>query len=162
MHCLTFLSQHIVLTLRRLPAEGGPHSITTSNQIALIHLFPHSVSDKSQLFPSCLPQYKHARSFTRPPSPLTGAGGFTNPTSRGRIHSEGGGRWRVCVCLRGSCLETVRKHAKSSDCNLGAQHVKHLVRQKKNQNQAVGDNVSHLFRLKAAGERNLCVKVSHR
>lgn len=98
MHCLTFLSQHIVLTLRHLPAEGGPHSIMTSNQIALIHLFPHSVSNKSQLFPSCLPQYKHARSFTRPPSPTTGAGGFTNPTSQGRIHSEGGGRWRVCVC----------------------------------------------------------------
>lgn len=68
----------------------------------------------------------------------------------------------ACVCLHGSCLETVREHAKSSDCNHGALHVKHLVRQKKNQNKAVGDNVSNLFRLKGAGERNLCVKASQR
>lgn len=55
--------------------------------------------------------------------------------SRGRIHREGGGRWaraRVCVRVHGLCLETVCELAKSSDSNLGAAHVKHLVRQASN------------------------------
>ena len=37
------------------------------------------------------------------------------------------------VCVHGLCLETVRELAKSSDSNLGAVHVKHLVRQANNQ-----------------------------
>ncbi len=104
IHRLTFLSQHKVFTLRHRPCQQkSQYSITTSNQIGLIHLFPHSIlwlklrADKSQLFPSCLPQYKQTRSFTRLPS-LTTRAGICKPMSRGRIHREGGGRW-ACVCM---------------------------------------------------------------
>ncbi len=37
------------------------------------------------------------------------------------------------VCVHGLCLETVCEFAKSSGGNLGAVHVKHLVRQLNNQ-----------------------------
>lgn len=37
------------------------------------------------------------------------------------------------VCVHGLCLETVRGLAKSADSNLGAVHVRHLVRPANNQ-----------------------------
>lgn len=37
------------------------------------------------------------------------------------------------VCVHGLCLETVHELAKSADSNLGAVHVKHLVRPVNNQ-----------------------------
>lgn len=45
IHRLTCLSQHKVFTLRHRPCQQkkSQYSITTRNQIALIHLFPHSV-----------------------------------------------------------------------------------------------------------------------
>lgn len=82
-------------------------------------------TDKSRLFPSCLPQYKQTCSFTRQPS-LTTRVGISKPMSWGRIHGEGGGRW-ACVCM--ACVwRRVCELAKSADSNLGVLHVKHLSR----------------------------------
>lgn len=58
------------------------------------------------------------------------------------------------VCVHGLCLETVRGLAKSADSNLGAVHVRHLVRPANNQT-SLSETMFFVCGVKSAAGGNL-------